>query len=191
MPRQKENRHLIDHFRGLKPRAGDGIGGDHDLGRQIIRGRACGDLSRPRLRQPGDQAANFQRRAFCRSPVKPRHPCGQWHKSCQIKQWLCALIAAKFGKHLCRSFMFDRNGKQRAKNHIRCCMAHFFFHLDHALRHPRHGGQPGRNHGGKGIPQPSTLKRGINDAALTLPHLAVCHKNRIAQQRVQAFADAV
>ncbi len=52
MPRQKEDRHLIDHLLGLKARAGQRVGGGHDLGGQII-----GRCARRNLRLPAPRSA--------------------------------------------------------------------------------------------------------------------------------------
>ena len=44
MPRQKEDGDLIDHFFGRKKHMPvSGSRGGHDLGRQIVRGGACGN----------------------------------------------------------------------------------------------------------------------------------------------------
>ena len=191
MPGQKEDRHLIHHFRRLEPPSGLWVGGGHDLGRQIVRGHPARNLTCPGLRQFGDQRPDPRRRPRRGPPVKARKPARQRQKSGEVQDRLAALIAAEFGKHLCRDPVFDRNREQRSKDHIRCSMAHFRLDLHLARGQPRHRRLPGRHHRRKGIAQAAAFKRRVDDPPLAFPDRAVGHKDRIAQQRCQPLADAV
>ena len=187
MTRKEKDRDLIDHFLGVKPFAGLRICGGHDLGRQIVGRGARRNLVHPCGGQFGDQTADDLGGSFRLTPKAARHPRRQRDERGKVQDRLGALIGAEFVKHLPRQNVVDRDREQRSENHIGGGVAGLFFDLDHTGGQARDRGLGGGDHRGKGIAQASTLKRGVDDAALTFPVRPVGQEHRIPQQRAQAL----
>ena len=127
--------------------------------------------------------------------MKSGHPARQGQKGRDIQDRLTALIVAELREDAGRHLVLDRDRKQRAKDHIGGGMAGFLLDLDR-VRHLHPGVQPGHRrfcrlpHGGKGVTQPAPLEGRIDDAPLPFPCRPVGQKDRIVQQRAQAFGHA-
>ena len=191
MTGKEEDRHLIDHFSGAEGLPRLRIGSGHDLGCQVIGRGSRFDLGHPFRRQPRDQPPDRPRGRPGLPPMPARQEARQGQEGGEVQDGLCALVVAELGEDLCRHLMFDRDGKERAENHIGCRVAHRLLDFDFTRLHACAGGLCGRPHGWKRIAQASALEGGVDDPPLTLPRLAIGEKDRVAQQRAQPLADPV
>jgi hypothetical protein len=98
VPRQKEDRHLIDHLGRLEPLARHRVGGGHDLGGQIVGRGACRDLRRRSSVSPAISARMIAGRWQRARPVQARHPARQGQEGRKVQDGLRALIGAEFVK---------------------------------------------------------------------------------------------
>ena len=191
MPRQKEDRDLIDHFFGPKPVARHRVRRRHNLGCQIIGRSTSMDLGRAAFGQRGNQRADLAGGGFGLAAMQPRHPARQGQEGRKIEDRLAALIITESLKHLTGKPMLDRDRKQGAEDHIGGGMAHLCLDLHLALGQTRHRRLPRRKDRRKSIAQSPPFKGRIDDAALPFPDRAIGHKNRIAQKRAQPLTDPV
>ena len=146
VPRQKEDRHLVDHFRGGERLARLRITGRHDLGGKIV-GRGAGpDLGHARGGHSGDQFTDPAGRRPGPGAVAARHPARQGQERAGIQDGLRALIGAKGVEDLVCHVIVDRHREKRAEDHVRCRVAHLGLDLHLAPGQTRHRRQTCRPH---------------------------------------------
>ena len=191
VPRQKEDRHLVDHFRGGERLARLRVGGRHDLGGKIV-GRGAGpDLGHARGGHSGDQFTDPAGRRPGPGAVAARHPARQGQERAGIQDGLRALIGAKGVEDLVCHVIVDRHREKRAEDHVRCRVAHLGLDLHLAPGQTRHRRQTRRPHRRQRVLEPPPFEGRVDDAALPEPGLAIGQKHRIAQKRAKPLAHAV